>query len=458
MVAKGKAWAAWSLVSGTAPTEIDDGIEFTAPGKITLPHDARYSWDPDVADFVGDPAPHQVKRAKWVLYLDTDDTEIVFTLYQRTGEFAKVHFKSWTPPTAHYAVWNFWIEWQNANDGVGYDTSYDVMREVIADKYESGKAIEYQNAAAIGPGVFSGYTGADTAFGTFFPVLTWSPVMAGAAPIVPLPVGGAQFPATAGEFPIYPATAPADDDEISIELVSGAARVINLELYHDWQQDVGPFAAENGDQCPGGVEPDEDSTTCAGLVSDSGPLRNSIPNALELELPTLEANPAWNGVTSPCATCDTGGGDTILLYNTPDRSYTIPAPDTLCTFAYDGADKVFGCHTIDTNRALLYPWTDGTSGDSPFAGIDYEGFTFRFATDLAPSFDGSTNPLASHLAVNGLDAVRYFNMALLIDHGDTSGAMIWETALTDSVNACYLPGGDYVRFRLPSVFGFGDDA
>ena len=455
ILSKSKPWAAWSLVSGVAPTEIDDGFQFTAPGKITLPHDARKSWRPDTDTFINDPAPHELKRVLFNLWLDDADSYVVVTFYTRTGEHAKAHFKSWTPPTAHYAIFNVWLEWLHVDDGTGYESDQTFTSEVICDKYEVGQAIIYNNAAAF-PGGIDG-------FYYYGPAFTWAPVSMLGGEIHPGWAPGRYAGTLMCHYPDYSAI-PADNLQIAIECVNGTATIRNLELYQDpaqWEGAMDPalqtvVPSENGDGCPGAWANDAYTTGCSGSGGQGSALKNSIPNAVELIMPTLEANPAWNGVSGPCADCSVGGGGHIFLFTDPLGALGVPAiEDPLCTFIYAAAGTTLGCHSIDYLGAQVMPWHDAISGDSPFVGIDYEGFPFRFTTDLAFPYDGSINPLADHLAWNGLGYVVAYNMALLIDNADTSGAMVWESALSGSVNACWLPGGGPVLFRLPSSFTFG---
>lgn len=450
ILTKSKPWAAWTLVSGTAPTTIDDGFQFYSAGKITIPHDARQSWRQDTDDFTNDPGPHELKRLLFSLWLDDADTYVVVTLFARTGEYAKVHFKSWTPATAHYAIVNAWLEWLHVTDGTGYSSAFTFTEEMIADEYDPAMQINYNNGAAI-----------ETAFpGTYVyaPAFTWSPVGLLGAAIHPnwnvAKYGGLLLPH-------YDETAPADDLEITIEVVNGAATFRNVELYHDgaqWEGDMttpkATVPTENGDGCPGAWADDARSVGCLGSGGQAYPMANSVPNAIDLVLPTLNANPSWNGVTNPCADCTVGGGGTITLFTDATLSGVIGA-DQYCQFFYLGADTLLGCHFVETEGAQVQPYHDYISGDSPFVGIDYEGFPFRFTTDLDAAYDGSINPLADHLSVNGLSAIVAYNMALLIDNADTSGAMVWETALTGSVNACMLTGGGPVEFRLAGSFSFG---
>lgn len=452
ILTKSKPWAAWTLVSGTAPTTIDDGFQFFSAGKITIPHDARQSWRQDTDDFTNDPGPHELKRVLFSLWLDDADTYVVVTLFARTGEYAKVHFKSWTPPTAHYAIWNAWLEWLHVTDGTGYEADETFTSEVIVDKYDPATQINYNNAVAWRSGVDGFYY--------YGPGFTWSPVALLGAEIHPGWSPGRYNGSLMAHYPDGSAI-PADDLEITIEVVNGAATFRNVELYHDPAQREGNMTTpnsvvvtENGNGCPGEWDSDSESAGCIGSGGQAHALANSVPNAIDLVLPTLNANPSWNGVTNPCADCTVGGGGTITLFIDATLSGVIGA-DQYCQFFYLGANTLLGCHFVETEGAQVQPYHDYISGDSPFVGIDYEGFPFRFTTDLDAAYDGSINPLADHLSVNGLSAIVAYNMALLIDNADTSGAMVWETALTGSVNACMLTGGGPVEFRLAGSFSFG---
>lgn len=452
ILTKSKPWAAWTLVSGTAPTTIDDGFQFYSAGKITIPHDARQSWRQDTDDFTNDPGPHELKRLLFSLWLDDADTYVVVTLFARTGEYAKVHFKSWTPPTAHYAIWNAWLEWLHVTDGTGYEADETFTSEVIVDEYDPATQINYNNAVAWRSGVDGFYY--------YGPGFTWSPVSLLGAEIHPGWSPGRYNGSLMAHYPDGSAI-PADDLEITIEVVNGAATFRNVELYHDPAQREGNMTTpnsvvvtENGNGCPGEWDSDSESAGCIGSGGQAHALANSVPNAIDLVLPTLNANPSWNGVTNPCADCTVGGGGTITLFTDATLSGVIGA-DQYCQYFYLGADTLLGCHFVETEGAQVQPYHDYISGDSPFVGIDYEGFPFRFTTDLDAAYDGSINPLADHLSVNGLSAIVAYNMALLIDNADTSGAMVWETALTGSVNACMLTGGGTVEFRLAGSFSFG---